>query len=1085
MNHLGYYLQFKDGVDEKFQEIKDSLSNTPGLYGIDDVDLFKKMVKAELVTKYPNLGGAISEEDEDTKFQGAIKVRRITPNKAIGEVRNTGAGESTAGDIIYTENTEGDAAEEQYVLALSAEHNTDDLGPTSVEGDLKAGEMNVIVAEYVRQMLSKYPQIQVVQTGSTSENRNVPEAGRWQAAVDNQADMVIGIDFNMTQGAEELEGENGVSVLYNTQGFTDSGTYITGGSNRNSHTLGEILKVTVATKLTLEVTDDEVGHSDTIGYGNNPDIPSVIVKGGYLTGDKDYDVLKEEEALVDYAEGIVDAILQYWDIPYNGYGAISTEESTVTTDVESHVRDLTYITPERFDELVNTGNAEVLEYFTLDEDFNIVTASWSYDNGTTTFNKSTKNYRSLLENYTMPFEYLLFLLINSGRDDFVDGLAEEVMNAEIILAIEDNVTTTQIDYNEYTKHLEMWNNSSSPTDIQHETETEWDRVASTRSVTETCTSNVEITYAKTWCVIYSKDLTFSDSELGVDDGERVDIITNIQGTTNSTTTPVQETIAGDYVLEYSIRVGETSDANNDEEAEIIYRYYFSRDDTLKKTDTLVISNRYNTGSTPEIEERSDTPFVVLYNRLNMTGSIHNSRLFRILEKNEKTADMVDLTKYLLYLATGTSIDDIKEFPEEQFSMGSFSPVSGGSGILEDYLHAWENGALFNYLKGNASYSDRVAKYITEDKTQYVCYTDGEGRLNFGFGVCHYYSGRFNHVELYASVGVDITQYNQVGMTLDVETVDRVKSLYLDGVRQSINDKLSRAGIQLEEHQVNGLIPLAYQWGDHIINDFITAYQQYGDTEELRYNFANGNDHRDKPFLNGDGSSGLDYEVQRGTANWTVFHEGRYLLPDGGELNPSDYSSISGDVGDLVEQNSNGIYGVYTSSKGKTFIEYRQCSGPAWGDPPWKDVPYWDGTISSDGCGPTSAAIALTGYGVAVTPADVANAMTNRYGSGVETSPASLTWAVNNFGVSAHYADWGTVNSADIANNLNQGRPVLISVGSSPNTMFTRGGHLMALIDIDGNNNVYVSNPSTTAHGWIPLSTVIQYCSYKWAVYFDE
>lgn len=899
MNHLGYYLQFKDGVDEKFQEIKDSLSNTPGLYGIDDVDLFKKMVKAELVTKYPNLGGAISEEDEDTKFQGAIKVRRITPNKAIGEVRNTGAGESTAGDIIYTENTEGDAAEEQYVLALSAEHNTDDLGPTSVEGDLKAGEMNVIVAEYVRQMLSKYPQIQVVQTGSTSENRNVPEAGRWQAAVDNQADMVIGIDFNMTQDAEELEGENGVSVLYNTQGFTDSGTYITGGSNRNSHTLGEILKVTVATKLTLEVTDDEVGQSDTIGYGNNPDIPSVIVKGGYLTGDKDYDVLKEEEALVDYAEGIVDAILQYWDIPYNGYGAISTEESTVTTDVESHVRDLTYITPERFDELVNTGNAEVLEYFTLDEDFNIVTASWSYDNGTTTFNKSTKNYRSLLENYTMPFEYLLFLLINSGRDDFVDGLAEEVMNAEIILAIEDNVTTTQVDYNEYTMDYEMYNSSNSSTDVRNERAlSDWNNINSTTTITETCTSNVEITYAKTWCVIYSKDLTFNDSELGVDDGSRVDFITTINGTINDTVNTREETIAGEYTHYRTEISGYYVDEDNQRYP--VYRYRFRRTDLLKKTDTHVITNNYNTGSTPEIEERSDTPFVALYNRLDMTGSIHNSRLFRIMEKNEKTADMVDLTKYLLYLATGTSIDDIREFPEDQFNMGSFSPVSGGSEIIEDYLHAWENGALFNYLKGNASYSNYVSKYITEDKTKYVCYTDGEGRLNFGFGVCHYYSGRFNHVELYASVGVDITQYNQVGMTLDVEIVDRVKSLYLDGVRQEINDKLSRAGIQLEEHQVNALIPLAYQWGTHIIDDFITAYQQYGDTEELRYNFANGNDSSDKPFLNGDGSSGLDYEVQRGTANWTVFHEGRYVLPDGGELNPSDYNSISSG-GTIVEQ----------------------------------------------------------------------------------------------------------------------------------------------------------------------------------------
>ena len=702
MNHLGYYLQFKDGVDEKFQEIKDSLSNTPGLYGIDDVDLFKKMVKAELVTKYPNLGGAISEEDEDTKFQGAIKVRRITPNKAIGEVRNTGAGESTAGDIIYTENTEGDAAEEQYVLALSAEHNTDDLGPTSVEGDLKAGEMNVIVAEYVRQMLSKYPQIQVVQTGSTSENRNVPEAGRWQAAVDNQADMVIGIDFNMTQDAEELEGENGVSVLYNTQGFTDSGTYITGGSNRNSHTLGEILKVTVATKLTLEVTDDEVGQSDTIGYGNNPDIPSVIVKGGYLTGDKDYDVLKEEEALVDYAEGIVDAILQYWDIPYNGYGAISTEESTVTTDVESHVRDLTYITPERFDELVNTGNAEVLEYFTLDEDFNIVTASWSYDNGTTTFNKSTKNYRSLLENYTMPFEYLLFLLINSGRDDFVDGLAEEVMNAEIILAIEDNVTTTQVDYNEYTMDYEMYNSSNSSTDVRNERAlSDWNNINSTTTITETCTSNVEITYAKTWCVIYSKDLTFNDSELGIDDGSRVDFITTINGTINDTVNTREETIAGEYTHYRTEISGYYVDEDNQRHP--VYRYRFRRTDLLKKTDTHVITNNYNTGSTPEIEERSDTPFVALYNRLDMTGSIHNSRLFRIMEKNEKTADMVDLTKYLLYLATGTSIDDIREFPEDEFNMGSFSGATGiyGNTIQEKVWFALKGLGLSDIAAAGA------------------------------------------------------------------------------------------------------------------------------------------------------------------------------------------------------------------------------------------------------------------------------------------------------------------------------------------------------------------------------------------------
>ena len=886
MNLLGYYLQFKDGVDEKFEEIKDSLANTSGLYGIDDVDLFKKMVKAELVTKFPNLGGTISEEDEDTKFQGAIKVRRISPNKQIGEVKDTGAGDSTTGDLVYNENNEGDLSEQQYVLALSAEHNTDNPGPTSVDGDLKAEEMNIVVAEYVRQMLAVYPQIQVVQIGSTSENRNVPLVGRWQTAVDNNADMVIGIDFNATPNAEELEGDNGVSVLYNTEGFTESGTLIQGASNQKSHDLGEILRTTVATKMSLEVTNDEVGYSDTIGYGNNPNIPSVIVKGGYLTGDEDYNVLKEEESLVNYAKGIVDSIIDYWDIPYNGYGAISTEQSTVTTDVESHVRDLTYITPERFDELVNTGNSQVLEYFTLDDDFNIVTASWSYDNGTTTFSKSSKNYRSLLENYTMPFEYLLFLLIDSGRDEFVDQLADEVLKAEIILAIEDNVTTTQIDYNEYTKHFEMWNYSSSSSDVQHESESDWVNVNSTRSITETCTSNVEITYAKTWCVIYSKDLTFTASELGVDEGERVDLVTNIKGTTNSTTIPQEETIAGSYEYDYEKRIGEVSDPNSDEEPEIIYQYYFTRTDLLKRTDTLIISNNYNTGSTPEIEERSDTPFVKIYNKLGMTGSIHNTRLFRMLENNERTADMVDLTKYLLYLATGTSIDGIKTFPEDQFNMGSFSSVGYGGNIIQTYLQCWENQPVLDYINGNASYSSYVAKYITEDKTQYICYTDRRGTRNFGFGVCHWTGSYWNNVEYYQTVGINIKDdaYNQIGSSkLDVSIVDQVKDMAIDSFKNYVVTKINEAGIQLQENEINALTAIAYQYGN--IGNFTTIYPQYGNSEELKNNLVvNGR----KPFVTGDGG---DYESKRAAANWKVFHENVYTDQNGNVIEVASGGTI--------------------------------------------------------------------------------------------------------------------------------------------------------------------------------------------------
>lgn len=671
----GYYLAFKDGVAEKFEEIDKAITDKAGLYGINDVELFKKMVKAELVTQFPDLGGTVDENDSN-QFQGAIKVRRISPNKNIGEVKNTGTGDSSTGDIIYTQNDEGDLSDQSYVLSLSAEHSTDKPGNRSIEEDLKAEEMNVTVAEYVRQLLSAYPQISVNQIGSTSENRNVSEVGRLQTAIDNGADMIVGIDFNATKNAEELEDENGVTIQYNTSGTTENDTVITGASNQKSHDLGEKLKVNVATKMGLDIGEDESKPSDTIGYGNNPDIPSVIVKGGYLTGDKDYDVLKEEDALVDFAKGIVDGILEYWSIPYNGYGTISTEQDTVTQDIESHVRDLSYVPESRFDELLNSGDSKVLEVYTLDENFNIITASWKYDNGTITFERnSPKSYRDILENYTMPFEYLLFLLIDTGRKDFVDALADEVLKAEFILAVEDNVTTTKTDYNEYTKTYEGYRYSDDSDEGLrniHEI-TGWNNTVSNQNIQEVCSTKIEITYANTWCVEYAKDLTFNSSELGEESGARIDKIINVNGTVTSTPNHQESSTPGEYALSYTQRVPAASPDDPP-----VFIYYYQRTETKQVTDTLTISNSYNTGSNPEItgKNRDTSPFVRLYNSMEMKGAINQIKLIQIIESNDKTANMSDLTKYLIYLATGTSIDDVKSFPEDEFNMGSFSGTTG-------------------------------------------------------------------------------------------------------------------------------------------------------------------------------------------------------------------------------------------------------------------------------------------------------------------------------------------------------------------------------------------------------------------------
>lgn len=52
----GYYLDFKEGTDEKLVKIVKQLEKSAGVKSID-IDLLKKMIMAEVITQFPNLGG--------------------------------------------------------------------------------------------------------------------------------------------------------------------------------------------------------------------------------------------------------------------------------------------------------------------------------------------------------------------------------------------------------------------------------------------------------------------------------------------------------------------------------------------------------------------------------------------------------------------------------------------------------------------------------------------------------------------------------------------------------------------------------------------------------------------------------------------------------------------------------------------------------------------------------------------------------------------------------------------------------------------------------------------------------------------
>ena len=89
----GYYLDFTDGIDDKLQEIIDK-ANKGDYHNLpNDIDFLKKMLKAEVYTQFPDLGGTVPEGSDG--FQGAVQIRRVTPNKSVGEMKNTGKGETS------------------------------------------------------------------------------------------------------------------------------------------------------------------------------------------------------------------------------------------------------------------------------------------------------------------------------------------------------------------------------------------------------------------------------------------------------------------------------------------------------------------------------------------------------------------------------------------------------------------------------------------------------------------------------------------------------------------------------------------------------------------------------------------------------------------------------------------------------------------------------------------------------------------------------------------------------------------------------------------------------------------------------
>lgn len=529
-------------------------------------------------------------------------------------------------------------------------------------------------------------------------------------------------------------------------------------------------------------------------------------------------------------------------------GYISTGEEKTTDTIDSTVYKLKYVPKDTFDGYVTSGNKEALYCFTIDDDGNLFTATWSIgeDGKIEIQNNSAINLKTALQNYIVPSAYLLYYYIEADYPDFSNDLADVALNSKIIMAVEDNVSTSKIKttlenkkVSESSEFSYDWTTSGDPTEV----------------TTESCRTKTEIIYADTWCVkLENKSLYKSDLlEVTVGKSKNIKILGTVDkkygveeiiGEKESGSGTDSKDVTN-FVIENGIPKAETT----------TYTYAYK---TYQRTRTITdsISNSYAEVDKvkPEAKEKV---FTDLYKKYKMYNRLNDKRFLQILENDDRTANLVDLTKYLMYMATGVDYG-VKEYDFSEYAdteLEDVNSIEAGGTAFEQfikYLHAWEGGA-------------------SQDGKYYIVQSDGS---NGGSAVGHGVDIGAHGAELRAA------GYNtSIGSKIPVDVVDAIEKRVINSQLADIKSKTK--GLNLKEYQIYALLTRQYNTG-HFPSEFVNTYKtywnskkddKYGKKDSVDYNHKLYTNLLSKPITSkGEVLNGL---INRRKSEWLLFQTGYF------------------------------------------------------------------------------------------------------------------------------------------------------------------------------------------------------------------
>ncbi len=492
-----------------------------------------------------------------------------------------------------------------------------------------------------------------------------------------------------------------------------------------------IIALDIQNKLKKTVTSiNELTHAEILWCTNE-------IYSKYLKKPEDLQKLLDAELITQYPkidglqEGKLNGIVEF------------VRYSTNPDTNQEEVRTLKWISTEEFTNKMTayqeTGNTDILNYFTLDESGNVKIATWMREEGSfysndttlqtdrkkirggTTGEAVTSNYDSrytitkndaasieatyvtyiiqetlidykpMIQKYTLPFEYLWALLVTTKSDDFVLNLADLVYNSEIKIGIYDNISkTVNTDIEKYREEFrekyEEYEDGSlvekRPSDKEWDTE-EYDYEI--RNVITTYDENIqyELLYANTWIVEvstqYENTITAqeptSDINSDLDENWTDDISPNPYVKTWTRTEPHTDPVDGST---YTETINCKSNLYKYKRT-INHEYISERVSTISKYQKLPTQNLREKTDT---DENTDNNFVkIAIKDANATTAFANlgtvNLLKNILENSSNTKDMVPLTKHLIYKITKNENYNINFSFSYYESIASFNTISNG------------------------------------------------------------------------------------------------------------------------------------------------------------------------------------------------------------------------------------------------------------------------------------------------------------------------------------------------------------------------------------------------------------------------